>query len=208
MNFGFSMNLTPRLANSKQWTELPPDLAASVKKVFEDQFVHEASQGEFFVEGRIYSEEFVIRLGYLQRGRLAQINFEASMDLFKSSGETVNAQSTPEESKTMARFYTSVDALGSLMEEYFDLAEGEDVDVPLRWKAYDFEGEIVFLQRSTVNTRLEDEADRILGIAEKRLVHEPSATEDALGKAEVNSELAFEIQKRIRSGEYPDPSET
>lgn len=200
--------MNPRLSSSKSWTELPADFTDKVQTVFNNQFKNESKRGAFLVQGWIYPEEVVVRVGYLENGRLKQINFEASMDLPPRGGLLSGHPMEAEEDKTMERLYVSIDALGSLMEEYFELGDDdEEIDVPLRWRPYEFEGETVYLQHSTENSRLEEEANRLLGLTEKRLVQESSSTEDALGKAEVDTELAFEIQKAIRSGQYPRPTE-
>ncbi len=197
-------SLTPRLSTSRQWTNLPKEFLEKVEKVFVDQFDIEAENGEFLVEGRVYPSEVIVRVGYLEKGRLKQINFEASMDLAPKKAHADQAANSDEEgnSDSMERLYICIDILGSVMEEYFNLGDEDEIDVPLRWRAYEFEGETVYLQHSTVNTRLEEEADRLLGLAENQLVREIAPTQDALGNAEIDSELAFEIQKAIRNGTY------
>ena len=209
----------PRHITSRQWTALPTDFVAKVEEVFARQFELESMNGEFFVEGRIFPEEIIVRVGYLEKGRIKQINFEASIDLPKSAantGESADLSDQPvpgssdssdtSESKTMALLYVCIDALGSLMEEYLDLGEDEEIDVPLTWQPYDFEGETVYLKHSTLNSRLEEEADRLLGLHDKNLFNEELTSEDALQKAEVDSELAIAVQKAIRSGKVPQPS--
>ncbi len=192
-------NLLPRLATSTKSTLVPPEFLAKVIGVFEKQFEVE---GEFIADGAIFPQELVLRVGYLEPGRLKQINFEASMDVTKSV-------STDGADSTMDRLFTLIDVLGSLMEEYFHADRDETtMDVPLYWKQYEFEGETVYLQHSTVNTRLEEEADRILGLIADGLVKEAKASEDALANAEIDSELAFDVQKEIRAGRYkPQGSE-
>lgn len=195
-------SLTPRLPTSRQWTELPADFRQKVQKVFAEQFDIEAAHGEFLVEGRIYSEEMIVRIGYLERGRLRQINFEASIDLPKKDASE-SVQEDDSQSKAMERLYTCIDAIGSLMEEYFELGDDEEIDIPLQWRPYEFENETIYLQYSTVNTRLEDEADRLLGVGNRRLFNEEIEDEDALGKAEIDPELALAVQKAIREGKIP-----
>lgn len=193
-------NLVPRLATSKVSTAVPPEFLAKVRGVFEKQFQIEADLGEFIADGLIFPDEVVLRIGYLERGRLKQINFEASMDIKKTKLADSDA-TTP--TGTMERLYTLIDVLGSLMEEYFMAGQVEDdMDLPVSWREMEFEGETVFIQHTTVNTRLEEEADRILGLIADELVKEAKASEDALANAEIDSELAFEIQKEIRSGRY------
>jgi hypothetical protein len=200
----------PRLASSRQWADLPSDFISKVQEVFAQQFELESLKGEFFVEGRIFPAEIIVRLGYLENGRLKQINFEASMDLPNAE---VNADKLADrsdnnsvESKTMSLLYVCIDAVGSLVEEYFDLAEDEEIDVPLSWRPYDFEGEIVYLKHSTYNSRLEEESDKLLGLSDKNLFNEDLASEDALQRAEVDSELALAVQREIRLGRVPHPT--
>ena len=226
--------MTPRLASSKSWTDLPAPFLKKTKQVFEAEFSAEASCGEFVVEGRIYPSEVVMRLGYLPAGQLRQVNFEASVDLIKPStpGETFGldggAQSQPR-SATLDRIYVCIDALGSVMEDYLDSLSDDDADasadvrvdgessagkvidittsepnitIPTTWQVYDFDGEQVYLQYSSVNSRLEDEADRLLGLAAAALVREPSPTDDAFDFADIDDELAFAVQEAIRDGRY------
>jgi hypothetical protein len=251
-----SSQLSPRLPSSKKWTDLPADFTAAVRTIFSKQFKREAKLGEFLIQGRIFPQEVVIRAGYLEKGRLKQINFEASIDLPDSSGlspellpellgsknlglnnTNLNQSSNLDdadpqsENQTMQKIYVCIDALGSVMEEFFALGEEGEIDVPVHWRPFDFEDETVYLQHSTINTRLEEEADRLLALHAdfcdesidtmgiRQLVQsvpdhglDAPASTDALANAEVDSELAFEIQKAIRAGTYrtsemePDPS--
>lgn len=197
--------ISPRLPTSTQWTPLPPEFLDKVKQVFAQQFEDEADLGEFVAEGQIYPQEIVVRVGYLERGRLKQMNFEASVDYSQDRAA--------EQKDAMARLYLCIDAVASMMEEYLDAlsdTEGGDeealeaLDFPTDWKAFEFEGEQIYLRTSTINSRLEDEADRLLGLADAALVREsepPSqASEDALARAVVDNDLAFQIQKQIRNG--------
>ena len=225
----------PRLSTSTKWTEVPADFLAKVRQVFQNQFKKQALEGEFIADGQIYADEVLLRIGFIESGRLKQINFEASMDVKKSNidesafadSEEVmldedesksnfgarraafadeEAEAAGDQSTTMDRLFSCIDILGSLMEEYFAAEEDiEQVDIPLHWKGYEFEGERIYLQYSTVNTRLEEEANRLLGLIGDSLVNERDANEDAMVAAQVDSDLAFEIQKAIREGTYrPD----
>lgn len=185
--------MNPRLATSIKWTELPSEFADKVRKVFADNFKTEAAAGRFIVEGRIYPEEIIVRIGYLENGRLKQVNFEASSAYSKEKGNSFD------------KLYLCVDAIASMMEEAFESETGEDLDFPLHWREFDFEGQQVFLQHSTVNSELEAEANRILGEANEGLLHEAAFDEDAkdaMDVAVVDTDLAKDIQKRIRSGNF------
>ena len=213
-------NLTPRLKTSTTWSNLPSEFSAKIKTIFENQFKVEAGYGEFLVDGRIYPDEVLIRIGFLEEGRLKQINFEASIDLPKvdTDDEELAEKAAAfriendepvltAQSRTMNRIYVCIDALGSSLEEYFE--EGDDeagTDIPLFWTPYEFENDIVHMKSSTVNTRLEEEADRLLGLIADSLLNEETSSEDALAKADIDSDLAADVQAAIRSGEYEMPT--
>ncbi len=183
--------MNPRLATSIKWTALPTEFADKVRKVFTDNFKTEAAAGRFVVEGRIYPEEIIVRIGYLENGRLKQVNFEASSAYSKEAGNSFD------------KLYLCVDAIASMMEEAFEAEAEEDSDFPLQWRQYDFEGQPVFLQHSTVNSELEEEANRILGLAADGLLQEvmiDDEAKDAMDVAVVDTDLAKNVQKRIRAG--------
>ena len=217
-------NLTPRLKTSTTWSNLPSEFSSKIKTIFENQFKVEAGYGEFLVDGRIYPDEVVIRIGFLEKGRLKQINFEASIDLPKvdiddeelaedgqSSGAAFRIENDEpvltSQSRTMNRIYVCIDALGSSLEEYFEEGDEEaGTDIPLFWTPYEFENDTVHMKSSTVNTRLEEEADRLLGLLADSLLNEETSSEDALAKADIDSDLAADVQAAIRSGEYEMPT--
>jgi hypothetical protein len=72
------------------------------------------------------------------------------------------------------------------------------LDFPTQWRPYEIEGEAVYLQSSTINSRLESEADRLLGEADAALVRDSQDSEDALERAVIDNELARDAQKAIR----------
>ncbi len=109
----------------------------------------------------------MLRIGYLEKGRLVQNNFEASV---------------PYESETthvLSEIHRLADATTSLISDFIQ-NEGE-IDLPRSWTEYSYEGRPIWVQYSTVNTDLEKAADELLGLTEERLVfHEDQADEDAL----------------------------
>lgn len=162
--------MNPRLPTSKQWTALPKEYLDQIREVFTESFAKHLKKGELIVDGRIYPEEVLLRVGYLENGRLAQANFDASM---KYSPKELDAQD---------RIYTCIDAVASMMEEYFS-SEGE-ADFPRIWQEYKMEKQTVYLCFNTENTTLEAEANRLLGLETSEMVHEANASEDALEIAE------------------------
>lgn len=157
--------MIPRLKASKKWTNLPKDFLAQVEEVFNNNFAEESKIGSFKAEGRVYPTEIVLRVGYLEKGRLKQCNLEVSVNLAANE-------------EAIKKIHLCVDALGSLFVDYFEAIEGgsedptEELDIPLVWKEFPFQDEKIFLQYSTVNSDLELEADRLLGVDENLLVRE------------------------------------
>ncbi|MEN0057245.1 MAG: hypothetical protein AAGB31_00295 [Bdellovibrio sp.] len=176
--------MTPRLKSSKKWTAFPKEYLDQIHTVFRENFSSQLENAELIVEGRIYSEEITLRVGYLEKGRLSQANFEVSMNYSQEQQDAVD------------RIHNCLDAAASMMMEYFE-NEGE-VDFPYLWKEYPFQGHKLFLQFSTENSSLEAEANRLLGLDENTLLHEEEDTmvhedeesEDALARAEISEELS------------------
>lgn len=194
--------MTPRNSTAKNWTALPSEFREKAASVFSQNFKDESEKGEFFIEGRIYPSEIIMRAGYIETGRLKQTNFEVSMD------------HAPNE-KAMDKLFLGIDVLGSVFETHFEhLREEEvdDVEYPINWEEFDFDDSKVYLRFSTANTRLEAEANRLLGIDEDTTLYvedEENLAGDALEHATIDSELAQNVSKSIRDGSYtPNLSES
>src|SRR5690606_6729936 len=162
--------MTPRLLTSKKWTGFPPELCSQIQSVFAESFQNIIERGELLVEGRIYPDELLFRVGFLEKGRLMQANFEVSLDF---DAKRQNALQT---------IHFAVDTAASLMQEYFSTGEGCD-PFPRQWQQIKFENKDVFIRISTENTSLEAEADRLLGIEDDRLVQ--GSDEESVEKAVV-----------------------
>ena len=172
--------MNPRNLSKAPWTSLPEEFAFKVLSALEKEFPEQFKVGEFITEGKIFDTEILIRIGYLENGRLRQINFEASLDYDREKAENI-----------LENFYTCIDALAVWMHQYFEsVAKDEDVDLPLVWRASDFKNQTVFFQFSTVNSRLEQEADRLLGVLADDLFNEEAPGEDAFEHAIVDPDLS------------------
>ncbi len=151
--------MTPRLKSSKKWTVFPQELSEQILSAFEEHFKAALTEAELIVEGRIYPEEIMLRVGILEKGRLKQKNFEISSEY---SSEKDNAGE---------KIFLAVDAAASLLLEYLENEKSEDEDhesdLPYTWREMNFENQTLYFQFSTVNTRLEEEADRLLGLSKK-----------------------------------------
>ncbi len=167
--------MKPRLSSSKKWTAFPPEFIQQIETVFRENFSKELQKAQLFVEGRIYSQEILVRIGYLETGRLKQANFEVSVEYSSNKSDAIE------------RINDAVDAAASLMVEYFEGAdeEGQEADLPLIWKEVPFNNRKLHIQFSTVNTNLEAQADALLGIKDPSLVkEEETEVEDVLGEEE------------------------
>jgi hypothetical protein len=184
-----------RLKSSKKWTRFPQEYLDQIKEVFLQTFEDQIKpkilakntqptpsssndfNGEFRLDGRIYPEEILLRVGYLEKGRLTQANFETSIDF------------NPNKQNAIDSIHKCVDAIASLMLEYFQMQENPEaeLDFPTTWTPYQFDGQEIFFNFNTVNTELEDEANRLLGLSEKKLIYEDE--EEDLFENDENDEL-------------------
>ncbi len=162
--------MKPRLTKSKKWTALPAEYLKQIETVFSEGFAAQLSGHKLIIEGRIYSEEILLRVGALENGRLSQKNFEVSIGYSTKTKDAVD------------RIHNAIDAIASMMNEHFE--DPEKDDFPRSWKEYDFDNQKVYLQYSTVNSELEAQADALLGEAGEDLVVEEPETEDALEAAD------------------------
>lgn len=193
--------MNPRLSTQKTWTTLPREFREKAAQVFAQNFRKESAKGDFLIEGRIYPTEILMRAGYTEKGRLKQTNFEVSIDL-----TTAPASDQGTDKTAMDHLFLGIDVLGSVFETHFEHLseeESDDVEYPFTWEEFEFDDHKVHLRFSTVNTRLEDEADRILGQSAPGLFNEDTETStDAMTRAEIDSELAKDVSQAIRDGRY------
>ncbi len=160
--------MNPRKKESKKWTKLPADFANQIKTVFEQNFKPHLQGKKLTVEGRIYPSEIVLRVGINQKGELRFNNFEVSLDHSK------------EQQNAIAQIHIGVDAVASLMVDYFE--NEEEHEMPLIWQKYPFDKQTIWLQYSSENSDLEAEANKLLGLsAEDALLAETEAEMQALG---------------------------
>lgn len=154
-----------RLKTSTKWTPFPGELAQQIQEVMTESFEDYELGGTFVVEGAIYPEELVLRVGLAKPNQLRQDNLEASMEY--SGGED----------KTIEKIHRLVDFLGQAWESFLE-DEPDTSELPREWKEERYEKETVFIKYSSVNTNLEKQADQLLELFEKRLVHEDALDEE------------------------------
>ncbi|OQW48590.1 MAG: hypothetical protein A4S09_04115 [Proteobacteria bacterium SG_bin7] len=157
--------MEPRRSSSVKWVLLPQEYCKLALEVFETQFVDRLDGAQLMIEGRIYREELIVRLGFLRPNTIRQINFEASVDF------DLNKENAFE----LLNFL--MDPLASWLESFL---ETKEIEFPPLWKKHRFKNRDVYMQYSTVNSKLEAEADRLLGLEHGLL----NADEDGLTEEE------------------------
>ncbi len=158
--------MTPRLKSSKKSTPFPQEFSDQIRSAFIENFQDQLKNAELIIQGRIYPEEILLRVGYIGKGELKQNNFE------------VSAAYDYKKNNAIESIHVCVDFLASILSQYFEqMAQGpqdeeSELDLPYQWKPIQFEKNELFFQFSTVNTKLEEEADRLLGESSKSLVRD------------------------------------
>lgn len=171
--------MNPRKKESKKWTAIPAELAKQIKTVFEESFSAHLSQKTLKVEGRIYPSEVLMRIGINSKGELRFQNFEVSVD------------HSAEKRDTVQKITIAVDAIASLMVDYFE--KEEEHEMPFVWQEYPFEGLQLWLQYSSTNTELEAAANKLLGVEdESKLLTE---TKDELDALEIPDDEEIDTSK-------------
>ena len=138
-----------RLKTSKKWTNMPAELLDQMGGVFENGFKRQLGNADVQIEGRIYPGELLLSVGFSRANQLKQPNFDISVG-FDVKKDNV-----------LKMIHVMFDCAGALFDTYFSAAD--DSEFPLIWEPLDFEGKKLFIQYSTRNTTLENEADRLLG---------------------------------------------
>ena len=171
----------PRKKESKKWSAIPAEFLGQIKTVFEQNFQNHLNDQTIKVQGRIYPSEIVLRVGLHKKGELRHRNFEVSLD------------HSSVQQNTIQKIHLAVDAIGSLMIEYFEA--DESVDLPYVWREVPFEKEAVYFQFTTENPDLEEEANKLLGVENKNLINEDSTDDDD----EIESDLDLKNPQIFKS---------
>ncbi len=153
--------MDPRLKSSTQWTPFPEELCQQTEAVLMERFKpeYDIEDGEFVVEGFIYKEEIIGRYGLRFDGQLKQYNFEVSMDY------------DAEKDKPLELIQASMEVVEHLWTELLE-DDLEDSELSKKWQTMPHKKRMYHFRYSTVNTKLEEEADRLLEEYEKKLVYQ------------------------------------
>lgn len=145
-----------RRSKKQKWTEIPKDFIKQITQALEGTFADETKSGRFIVEGRFYPSEILLRMGYLEKGRIRQANFEMSAD-YNSGAEA------------KALLNICVDVGATMLEDYFS-TKIEEQDFPRIWQSFEVEKKTIYVQFSGENSDLEKQADKLLNADDDALV--------------------------------------
>ena len=147
--------MQPRLPKSKKWSSLPKELLEQISSIFNENFAKQLDGAQIKSEGRIYTSEILLSIGFVKEGSIKQTNFISSMDYNKSKDNVLSL------------VHIAVDSIGSMFENYFNDPETE---FPLSWTSFKIDQQEVFLLMSGENSDLEKKADELLNIDNSNLV--------------------------------------
>lgn len=154
----------PRLPSSVKWTALPKELVDQVRQIFKEAFSEQLAKGKLVVEGRIYPEELLLRVGHLQPNSIRQANFEVSVAF------------NPKKQNALKEIHFAIDIAASMMDEYF--TQDSLNEFPLHWQKFEAGGREAHIQVSTMNTELEAQADALLGELDDSLIHHSGSADE------------------------------
>ena len=175
----------PRKKDSKKWSAIPAEFSDQIRTVFEQNFKNHLDGKTIKVQGRIYPTEIVLRVGLHTTGELRHRNFEVSLD------------HSSVQQNTIQKIHLAVDAIGSLMIDYFEADEA--IDLPYVWREVPFEKELVWFQFTTENPDLEEEANKLLGVTSDSLINEDETDEEIHEQVEPDSDLDLKTPQIFKS---------
>ena len=169
--------MEPRLKSSTKWSPYPEELCEQAIAVLSERFMEEydLEKAEFVVEGRIYKSEILGRFGLKKEGQLKQHNFEISLEY------------NNEKDKALELIQGSMDIVEHLWTELLE-DDLEDYELSKEWQTMPYEKKMYFYKYSTINTGLEEEADRLLAEYEKKLVYQTENHDEWADLPEKNEE--------------------
>ncbi len=158
---------------------MPKELLDQIKTVFQENFGAQTKGGKLFSEGRVYPEELLFSIGYLPAKQLRQHNFEVSL------------QYKPNKDNVMKLIHIAVDAAASMFVQLFEEEEAVE-QFPKIWTEVEFEGRKLYIQYTTENNELDEEADKLLGLSRgEKLTAGEWDEDDDIDPEEVKSRLGL-----------------
>lgn len=164
--------MEPRLSSSRQWTALPQELLEQIQSVFEENFRKELAGRTAEVQGRIYPQELLLRCTLPSADTLSQPGFDISI--------TYDAK----KDNALKLVHLGLDAMAGLFESFF---QADDTgEFPRYWQEVQFQNRTLYVQFTTVNSKLEQEADRLLGLDQENLVKDQTGDDEESRRQTLN----------------------
>ena len=174
--------MEPRLKTSQKWSPFPEELCEQTVSVLNERYSEEydLENAQFVVEGRIYKEENIGRYGISVAGQIKQHNFEVSLEY------------NSEKDKPLELIQNSMDVVEHLFEEFLE-DDMEDFELSKTWQTMPYNKKMYFYKYSTVNTSLEEAADKLLEEYEQKLVYDDTDGIDALDDEIIPADIREQI---------------
>lgn len=142
--------LSPRNEENKSFSLLPPELLETILEIFKDTFQEESTKGDFFCLGQVHQGEILLRLGYVEKGSIKQVNFDTSIDV------------EPNEPHVTDLLDELIVGTKELFINYFKNKNLEDFSY--YWNPLETsKNHAIFYKYDATNTQLEAEANKLLG---------------------------------------------
>ena len=194
--------MNPRYKSSQKWTALPEEFCNQIKSLFQNNFKKDLGNNKhILVNGKIFQKEILLRVGIHTEKELRHFNFESSIDIAvstKNLDESLSKENNKEElgEDIIGQVSIAIDAIATLMHEYFQ--NDCDLELPYTWTEMSFDKKTVWIQHSSTNTDLEEQANKLLGLdSDSDLVHESEEieTSDLLDSTEEQFDQFMKDQK-------------
>ena len=141
--------MKPRQSKAS-YSPLPKEYCQHIQSVLENYFMSKLSKVRWIIEGRIYEKEICILSGFTKEKELQQKNIILSIDF------------DPQKDRCQKKIEDCMNLLANILEHHLKL-KSRWPHSPKWYKALSpFKKGEVYFQTSTVNTELEEAANRIL----------------------------------------------
>lgn len=140
--------ISPKNEKNKAYTNFPEELLNAIKDSFSEDFEPQTKDGSFLSFGRIYQSEIVLRLGYLQKDSITQINFDTTIEASGSEASIISAVEN---------------LVFSTKELFIDYFKHQDLNnFSYHWNPMNNSSKVSY-KLDPSNTSLESQADALLG---------------------------------------------
>jgi hypothetical protein len=155
--------MEPRLKSSLKWTTFPKEFIKQIDGIVAESFQKLSPNAKFFIDGRIFAQEVLFKLGFMKEGSIIQSNIWVSADYDTKKDNVKNT------------INLAIDCGGSLLAHHI---ENPDEEFPRDWSEFDFNKKKVFICLDKSNDDLEAQANALLGELEDDVLVQEIPSED------------------------------